>query len=256
MKLVHISDVHVGDSPRALLETAATAINALEPAVVVLSGDLTQSGSRREYVEAAWFLSLFSCPVVGAPGNHDAPVHNVVERLFQPYARFDALGVGKIWRHADPAVEIIALNTSRPIQARLDWSQGVYPEGAFVDDDTVRGEAWRIVAAHHPPISFEGAHVRSDARRGAAAWMKLGSAARTLLLCGHLHRFTVVPVPPRNGAHLIVAPTLSSSRARRAGLGFVEIDFTGEEASIRLHLHNGAAYAPALEVGPVRKGNI
>lgn len=252
MRLVHISDVHVGDSPRALLAEAAAAINALKPRVVVLSGDLTQSGSSAEYEEAAWFLGLFESPVVGTPGNHDAPVYNLLARVLSPFERFESLGLASSWKSLDPAVEIATLNTARAIQARADWSQGVYPEDAFESllPDAER-PSWRIVVAHHPPVSMSGALVRSDARRGARSWATLGRTRRTLLLCGHLHRFTIVHVPPLLDARMIVAPTLSCSRARRAGLGFVEMELSGPELGVRLHLHDGTAYAPALQVGDV-----
>ncbi|MDX2235916.1 MAG: metallophosphoesterase [Hyphomonadaceae bacterium] len=249
MKIVHISDVHVGDSPWSRLEAAARAINALEPNVVVLSGDLTQSGASQEYAEAARFLALIESPIVGTPGNHDAPVRNVFARVLAPFERFAMLGLSTTWRSADPPVEITTVNTARPFQARPDWSQGVYPKGAFEPflDDPAAG-AWRIVAAHHPPISMGGAHVRSDSRRGVQSWDTLGRASRTLLLCGHLHGFSITRVPPTRRARMIVAPTMSSGRARSAGHGFVEIDVEPEGLDVTLHLMEAEAYVPALSV--------
>lgn len=249
MKIVHISDVHVGDSPWSRLETAAGAINALRPDVVVLSGDLTQAGRRREFAEAARFLALIESPVVGTPGNHDSPVYNVLARVFTPFERFDTLGMATSWQSADPPVEISTLNTARPIQARRDWSQGVYPRGAFAAlADDHADAAWRIVAAHHPPVSMGGAQVRSDSRRGPESWDALGRARRTLLLCGHLHRFAVMRVPPLLQARMIVAPTLSSGRSRSAGHGFVEIDVRPDGLEVALHLLEGARYTPALRL--------
>lgn len=246
MRLVHISDVHVGDTPWSRLEAAADAINALAPAVIVLSGDLTQSGASREYAEAARFLALLDPPVIATPGNHDAPVRNGAERAVRPYRRFARLDLSMSWTSADPPVEITAINTARAIQARLDWSQGVYPRRGIPLDDTHAG--WRILAAHHPPITIPGAHVRSDARRGARLWERLGRTSRTLLLCGHLHGFSVTRAPPEGRARLIVAPTLCSGRARSAGLGFVEIGLGVDAIDLRLHLMEAERYVPALDL--------
>jgi 3',5'-cyclic AMP phosphodiesterase CpdA len=249
MKIVHISDVHVGDSPWERLAAAAAAINALRPNVVVLSGDLTQTGRSREFREAAQFLALLESPVVGTPGNHDAPIFNIFERVLRPYERFAMLGLATDWKSVDPLVSISTLNTARAFQARRDWSQGVYPKDAFESFlQDAAPASWRVVAAHHPPVNLSGAHVNSDSVRGAESWTRLGQAKRTLLLCGHLHGFSVTRIPPLREARMIVAPTLSSGRSRSAGHGFVEIDLDGDGLNVALHLLDGDSYTRALEM--------
>ena len=73
--IAQISDLHCG-SPHfvpGLLERAIVEINALEPDVVVVSGDLTGDGFRQEYESARAFLDTVECErMMVIPGNHDS----------------------------------------------------------------------------------------------------------------------------------------------------------------------------------------
>lgn len=240
-RIVHISDVHVGDASESLLDGALKAITKTNPNLIVLSGDLTQAGRKREYAEAAAFLAKMPAPIVAAPGNHDAPVFNPWSRLTQPYRRFQALPVVDRWHDDGKHVGVAAITTARALQARLDWSQGAYRlEALRAALSWAKACNWRVVVAHHPPVTYEGASVRSDARRGREALDILSRHARTLLLCGHSHGFSVEALGPPSSA-LIVAPTLASGRPREGGHGFVVIDLADDRAEIALHLLQSAA---------------
>jgi 3',5'-cyclic AMP phosphodiesterase CpdA len=238
-RIVHISDVHVGDADQATLDRARQAITTLKPDLIVLSGDVTQSGRRREFAGATTFLSGMPAPIVAAPGNHDAPVFDPIARLTNPYSRFRALPVVDRWHSENRVVGAAAISTAQAIQARLDWSQGVYRltalRAALASAETC---TWRIIVAHHPPVTHEGAWVRSDARRGREALEILSKHERTLLLCGHAHGFKVVSLGPPSSA-FFVAPSLASGRPRDGGHGFVLYDFTPERVEISLHLKFG-----------------
>lgn len=241
-RLVHISDVHIGDADQSLLSRATEAIAALSPNLVVLSGDITQSGRRREFAAAAEFLATMPAPIVAAPGNHDAPVFDPLARIARPYRRFRALPVVDRWESGDRTAGVAAISTARAIQARLDWSQGAYRLTALKSAlNSVEHCAWRVVVAHHPPVTHEGAWVRSDARRGREALQILSEHERTLLLCGHAHGFKIVPLGPPSSAFM-VAPTLASGRPRDGGHGFVVLDFTPEQVDVALHLSSGPGY--------------
>lgn len=241
-RIVHISDVHIGDADQALLTLATESIAETTPDLVVLSGDVTQSGRRREYTEAAEFLAKMPAPIVAAPGNHDAPVFDPFARLARPYRRFRRLPVVDRWLSEDKAAGVAAISTARAIQARLDWSQGVYRMTALQAALTALEQcSWRVVVAHHPPVTHEGAWVRSDARRGREALALLSRHERTLLLCGHAHGFKLVSLGPPSSA-FIVAPSLASGRPRDGGHGFVVYDITPARTQISLRLKQGAAF--------------
>lgn len=238
-RIVHISDVHVGDADKPTLDRASQAISDLQPDLVVLSGDITQSGRRREFAGAAEFLATMPAPIVAAPGNHDAPVFDPFARIARPYRRFRALPVVDRWHSISRSVGVAAISTARAIQARLDWSQGVYRLTALRAALTsVEPCTWRIIVAHHPPVTHEGAWVRSDARRGREALEMLGQYEQTLLLCGHAHGFKMVGLGGAASA-FFVAPSLASGRPRDGGHGFVVYDFAPDRAQVSLRLKFG-----------------
>lgn len=241
-RIIHISDVHVGDADQATLDSATQAIASLTPDLVVLSGDITQSGRRREFAEAAAFLAKMPAPIVAAPGNHDAPVFDPFVRITNPYSRFRGLPVVDRWHSANNTLGVAAISTARAIQARLDWSQGVYRLNALRTAlSAIEACAWRVVVAHHPPVTHEGAWVRSDARRGREALEIFSRHEKTLLMCGHAHGFKTVSLGPPSSA-FIVAPSLASGRPRDGGHGFVVYDFTPERADISLRLRFGGDF--------------
>src|SRR5436305_1997474 len=73
--IAHISDIHCGGGYFVpdLMERAIADINALEPDIVVCSGDLTTFGFKEEYAQAKRYLDRIDCEsFVVVPGNHDS----------------------------------------------------------------------------------------------------------------------------------------------------------------------------------------
>jgi Icc protein len=73
--IAQISDVHVGGGRyrQELLRTAIDEINAADPDLVVVAGDLTDDGYPDQYPLAQDELARIACKrVVRVPGNHDA----------------------------------------------------------------------------------------------------------------------------------------------------------------------------------------
>ena len=87
LTLMHISDLHFGpyylpDIGEAVLRAA----EALQPDVIVASGDFTQRAKPAEYQAAREYLDrLPKVPLVVCPGNHDVPLYRVWERVFAPH---------------------------------------------------------------------------------------------------------------------------------------------------------------------------
>src|SRR5919198_2043877 len=88
-RIAHFSDLHCG-SPHFqadLLERAIEEISELHPDVVVISGDLTTDGYKREYEQAHEFVDQIDCEdLIVIPGNHDSRNVGYVhfEELFGP----------------------------------------------------------------------------------------------------------------------------------------------------------------------------
>jgi len=71
--IAHISDTHCGyEFQRSVFEQAVREINNLDPDVIVITGDLTESGLLSQYREARKRLDGFNCKnLVMTSGNHD-----------------------------------------------------------------------------------------------------------------------------------------------------------------------------------------
>ncbi|MET0181815.1 MAG: metallophosphoesterase [Caulobacterales bacterium] len=242
--IAHISDLHFGDADPAALYAAREALIALNPDVVACSGDLTQGGRTQEFADAAKWLADLPFPLVVAPGNHDAPVYNVLSRLTRPKRRFVRLMLATSWSHAELGVRVRAFDTARPVQLRRDWSQGVYD---LKDLDEMLEEGGRLVlVAHHPPVTPPGAQVESDARRGKRALERMAKHNGLVLLCGHTHKFYVGRLG--GGPLTVVAPSLSSFRQRGETPGFVSVQIAFNGVSAALHNFDGNEFKAVEQV--------
>jgi 3',5'-cyclic AMP phosphodiesterase CpdA len=245
IRIVHASDVHIGDACDADLAAAQSAINELAPDCVVLTGDLTQSGRRREFAATKAWLAGIKAPIVGCPGNHDAPVFALHRRFTAPFGRFRDLGLASHWRAPEGAVRVLAINSARGAQLRPDWSQGVYGGEDLARAFAPDAAHWRVIACHHPPQTPPGARLSVRTRNASAMLERLRGAGRTLLLCGHVHAFTVQAV----GMGIIAtAATLASPRVRGDGQGFNLVELDQKGWRITRWRHQSGAYLEAESV--------
>src|SRR5437867_501032 len=69
---VHISDTHVGAGSNAEIDAALfKEISALNPAFVVNTGDVCETGTPEQYERFQEVARNLTCPQYIAPGNHD-----------------------------------------------------------------------------------------------------------------------------------------------------------------------------------------
>lgn len=245
ISIAHLSDLHFGDADPDALEAAREMLLALKPDVVAVSGDLTQAGRTREFEEAAAYLESLPFPQVVAPGNHDAPVYNVLARIMHPKKRFLRLMLATNWSDAEAGVRVRAFDTARAIQMRRDWSQGVYDLDSL--DDVLDEGGRLLLVAHHPPVTPPGAQVDSDAHRGERARQRMGKHNGLVLLCGHTHKFFAGRLGA-DGPLTVVAPSLSSSRQRGETPGFVVVQVAHNGVSAMLHSFDGKAFRSLEQV--------
>lgn len=192
LTLLHVSDLHFGPpympaAGRALLDAA----EALEPDVIVASGDFTQRARPEQFQAARAYLNrLPSVPHVYVPGNHDIPLYRVLERIRSPftlYREFIRDELDTVLRHN--GAMIAALNSTSPLTAitngRISRDQLEFCDDALgsAPPDTIK-----IVVAHHhfaPAPDYKGEQVMPRARRALDLFVKLRV---DLVLGGHLHR--------------------------------------------------------------------
>jgi len=208
VKIVQLADIHFGVEDADALREVERLIAGSEPDALIVCGDLTQRGKRREFAAAREWLDQFDRPILVVPGNHDTPLLNIVQRVTGPFDRFDDY-FAEFTRPIDiGAWRFTGLNTARGWQARGNWAEG------SVDLETLAGLARRgprtAIVCHHPFVSPPETPLRTRTRRGRDADEMLKKANAGLLLSGHVH----VPTaerrgPPGQGYLAITAGTLS-----------------------------------------------
>jgi Icc protein len=159
------------------------AVRALRPApqAVIVTGDLTESGSAREYARARELLAPLPMQVHAIPGNHDDA--DTLQAYFGDAGRHGyAVPVG--------GIRVVAVDSTRPGRddgslspERLDWL------GAELAADRATPT---VVAMHHPPLltgipSLDMLGLAEDHRRGLAAVLAANPHA-VRVVAGHVHR--------------------------------------------------------------------
>ena len=228
-RLVQISDIHFGAEDPALVEPLINAINALAPDAVVLTGDVTQYGRRREFAAARSFLDALAATTVGAPGNHDTPYFDMAARLTHPWARFDRLLGGRVQADALAGqARVRMLPTARGAQVRLDWSLGrVRRRDALrAGQALAHHDGLKVLAGHHPLVAPGGLKGRARTAGGARAAQMVTEAGVDLYLSGHLHQVFAEPRQRPDGSTcwFVGAGTALSRRTRGEPASFNVIE--------------------------------
>jgi 3',5'-cyclic AMP phosphodiesterase CpdA len=220
VRLAHISDLHFGAiDPKAQAALKAS-IDAAKPNAVIVTGDLTQAGRRREFAEAARFLESLDFPLLVTPGNHDAPVYNVGLRMADPWRRFRRI----LGAETDAVLEIagatiVGLNSARRGGISFDWSRGRLSAEqigfAATELRSAPHDDLRVVALHHPVLPGPGRAGAYTVARAKAALAMFAEARADLILTGHVH-VAEASIHETAGRPMIVARagTATSTRLR------------------------------------------
>ncbi len=240
IRLLHVSDIHFGAEDEMALQAVEDFASRLRPDALVVAGDITQSGRKREFEAArAWFDRLGILSIV-APGNHDTPAfhlpHRIPERIIAPFDRYrrhigELDGVGRLIELRG-RVRISAINTARGAQGRLNWADGVIDLkdlqdtlGSLADGPD---EAWRILVCHHPLREPGHSHISVDTRRGGEALARCAAARVDAILTGHIHdAFAHAIHSPRRHMVQMGSGTLST-RLRGTHPSFCMVTIEGE----------------------------
>jgi Icc protein len=194
--VAQITDLHIkrpGEIAYGIVDTAAALtrcvahLNALRPRpdVVVISGDLVDSGADEEYEHLERLLAPLDLPVVAIPGNHDT--RESMRRAFprQPYAApSGAMNFGM----AVGGLDLILLDSSVP-----GAPHGLLEDATLVWlDQTLASSSSRpaFIFLHHPPFRAGIWHMDRQNLQSAGAFadiLRRHSRVR-MLSAGHVHR--------------------------------------------------------------------
>lgn len=82
MKVIaHISDLHFGTEDTNVAEALVKKLHEDKPALVIISGDLTQRARTNQFKAAKEYLNKLPKPYLVIPGNHDIPLFDIFRRF-------------------------------------------------------------------------------------------------------------------------------------------------------------------------------
>jgi len=246
MLICQLTDLHVcavGTSANRVSETnmfAARAFRAVAgmnptPDVVLITGDLTESGLPAEYANlAALIRQHLPMPVYVIPGNHDRRDNFRGAMAFLPGVTADPVYVQ--YAVEDYPVRLIMLDTvvfgfghGEQRDEQLDWLDRTL--AAVPDKPT-------LIGMHHPPFGCGIAHMDRIALRHPEAFAAVIARHPQVkrIICGHHHR----PIFAQLG-HAIVS--IAPSVAHQVELNFDPADkgrFNFEPPAFHLHRWSAA----------------
>lgn len=230
MIIVQISDLHVGSQfIESQFHQMAAEVNELQPDVVVVTGDLTNEGIRREYQRCSELLSTIRTKrMIAVSGNHD--YRNTGYLLFRKY--FSSPSISDLGE----GVVLATIGTARPDrnEGEVGYRQNLWLE------NTLRKYAGRLilVAMHHHLVDVPDTGSDHQTVRDAGDVLRsiLDSGVK-IVLCGHNHRPWVWDF---GNLKVVNAGTATSERPR----GLFEntyniITIRGGEAEVDLKIVGG-----------------
>jgi len=167
--IAQITDLHIGYRPGSekLVGQIIDEINRLDPALVVVSGDIADHGRWDEYSRAETILGHLAAPIVTVPGNHDRRGRAGYLSTFGPLST--AVGFGR-WTFV-----------------RMDAGHGrdefTLSQIRFLARTLAATDSGRVIAVSHIPLAGK----RSVRSRTAELADLLSRNHVPLLLSGHLH---------------------------------------------------------------------
>jgi Icc protein len=254
MLIAQISDTHVCAEGTRLygridtnagLARAIDAVNRLRPRpdLVLMTGDLAESGQPAQYAMLRKLLARLEIPLRVLPGNHDSR-----ENLRAAFADHGYLGQGEFLHHAAELgpLTLIALDTQVPGEdggtlcaERLAWLER--------ELERSRGRP-TLVAMHHPPVPIGVDWL--DRSNCANAEGLAGVVSRhpqvERILSGHVHRAAQIRFA---GTVVATAPSTAYQVALELGHDG-EPHLIHEPPAFLLHRwHGGALTTHVIAVG-------
>ncbi len=200
--LLQVSDPHFGTERPAAVAALLRLAAALQPDLVLLSGDITQRARRSQFDSARVFVDRLRAPAeLVIPGNHDIPLFNLAARLFAPYRNHRrAFGADLEPQFESADVRVIGVNTTRwwrHADGEVSATQVARVAAALRGARQARPAQWRIVVVHQP-VAVTGAQDRSNLLHGAEAAVRQWAAAGADIVAGgHIHLPFVLPLHER-----------------------------------------------------------
>ncbi|MCU4118281.1 metallophosphoesterase family protein [Variovorax sp. N23] len=218
--LLQISDTHFGTEQAPVVAALEALVRDTQPALVVLSGDITQRATRAQFGAARAFMDRLPVPWVAIPGNHDIPLFQLGARLLTPYGRYvEAFGAELEPEFVSPDWLVVTVNTTR-------WYRHTDGEVSEAQIERVARRLERATPAQvrivvtHQPVLVTRPEDRGNRLHGAdAALRRWAAAGADVVMGGHIHLPFVRPAQDADASlsralWTVQAGTAVSSRVR------------------------------------------
>jgi 3',5'-cyclic AMP phosphodiesterase CpdA len=216
MLIAQLSDPHlrppgalyqdVVDS-NAMFDAAVRQVNALNPDLVLLSGDLVDKATPEEYAHARKALSVLRSPLLAIPGNHDDR-----DRFRSCFSHHPPSGPLHFASGDHGPVRIVGLDVTVPGAHHGDMTQ----EACQWLEETLDQDPDRptILMMHQPPFESGIPYIdKYNCKNGealAAILRRYTNIER--VVCGHIHRSMQIRF---GGTMLVTAPSTTTAIALR-----------------------------------------
>jgi 3',5'-cyclic AMP phosphodiesterase CpdA len=219
--IVQISDPHFGTEQPPVVSALRDLIAQQGPALVVVSGDITQRARRAQFAAASSFMKALPAEkVLAIPGNHDIPLFNVIARFLHPYANY----AREFGEELEPEYEsekmlVLGVKTTRRRRHKDGEVSEEQIERVAARLKAAKRDQLRIVVTHQPVHVIRDrdiANLLHNSERAVRTWTDAGV---DLLVGGHIHLPYVRPLNERfpdlpRAVWVVQAGTALSTRVR------------------------------------------
>lgn len=239
LRIAHLGSIHCGSLlfDESLMRTTVSRVNALEPDIVVVAGDLTMAGYEWEYAQAVAWLDQFEAPKVVVPGNHDSRnvgyvhfEHHFGDRVTRYRQAFDD---ERAERLDATGLTIVGVDSSEP---DLDEGHIGREWYAWIRDQFDEEGDIKLFVIHHHLVSVPGAgrelNVITDA--GDLLPMLTGLGV-DITLSGHKH----VPYFWGLNGMLVANSGTATTREVRGSIPPSWNEIRVDASTIKVYLHYG-----------------
>ena len=219
--LLQISDPHFGTEISPVVDALRALAKAVDPRVVIVSGDITQRARRSQFAAARRFFDSLNAPhLISTPGNHDIPMLALATRLLLPYSHW----AQRFGTDLEPTLEsdrllVQCVNTTRWFRRKHGQISKEQIERVTERLRRSSPEQLRIVVMHHPVLAVREVDYNNLLRghgKATAAWMGAGV---DIVMGGHIHLPYIRPLhaevqQPPHRSWVVQAGTALSHRTR------------------------------------------
>ncbi len=227
-----MSDLHFGKVDSKRINPLIKKISEIKPDLVIVSGDLTQRATEKQYKDAKKFLRKLNCEIFVIPGNHDIPsFFRIFQRLTSPFKKYQKFISSDLSPfYYDEKIAVVGINSVRRYtvtSGRISSKQIVTTEKLLASVDP---KLIKIVVCHHPfdlPHSAKTIkkHTHGVVSHSKVAMKHFSQKKVDIFLSGHIHQSHIGDTKKRYkidgyGGLIIQAGTAISKRTRSEPVSF------------------------------------